>query len=98
MSDDSDGKDNVVSINKNDPQRVLPTELLENILKRIKSGDILSACVAYTVKDGEIGYGYSMTDDPYLMLSSVTLLHRRFECVAFGDPIITFTDVDDEGE
>jgi len=64
------------------PMKIQPNqdaiEMLENALKRIKSGEITSVGLAYTSSEGSIGGDVSVGPNNFLMWASLEHLARTF--------------------
>jgi hypothetical protein len=57
-------------------------EMLEEALRRAEAGDIASAALCYTTKDGGVGTGFSDADHFGALLGAIGLLQYRFATAA----------------
>jgi hypothetical protein len=53
-------------------------EMLENVIERVRSGEVTAVGLAYTTKGGSIGGDVSEGDDNFLMWASIEHLARTF--------------------
>lgn len=62
-------------------------EVLEEMMKMVKSGECTAVTVCWVTKDGSIGGDLSKGDNNFAMLASIENTHRHFKQLIFGDPI-----------